>query len=124
MIKKLYASVREFKKPAILTLVLIVGEVFLEVLIPFITAELVNAIKAGAHMADVARTGLLLVLMAMLSLACGGGAGFTCAKASSGFARNLRHDVFEKVQGFSFENIDKFSNASLVTRMTTDYRYK
>ncbi len=120
MIKKLYASVREFKKPAILTLVLIVGEVFLEVLIPFITAELVNAIKAGAHMADVARTGLILVLMAMLSLACGGGAGFTCAKASSGFARNLRHDVFEKVQGFSFENIDKFSNASLVTRMTTD----
>lgn len=120
MIKKLWASVREFKKPAILTLVLITGEVLLEVLIPFITADLVNSIKAGAHMADVARTGLVLVLMATASLACGGGAGFTCAKASSGYARNLRHDVYEKIQGFSFENIDKFSNASLVTRMTTD----
>ncbi len=120
MIKQLSASVREFKKPAILTLVFIIGEVFLEVLIPFITADLVNNIKAGIPMGEVAKTGLLLVLMAVLSLAFGGGAGFTSAKASSGFARNLRHDVFEKIQGFSFENIDKFSNASLVTRMTTD----
>ena len=120
MIKQLSASVREFKRPAILTLVLIIGEVFLEVLIPFITADLVNNIKAGVPMADVAKTGLLLVLMAVLSLACGGGAGFTSANAASGFARNLRHDVFEKIQSFSFENIDKFSNASLVTRMTTD----
>ena len=120
MIKKLAASIREFRRPAVLTLVFIVFEVFLEVLIPFITADLVNDIKAGAAIADVARTGLLLVLMAVLSLACGGGAGFTSAKAASGFARNLRHDVFEKIQSFSFENIDKFSNASLVTRMTTD----
>ena len=120
MIKKLASCVREYKLPTILTLIFIVGEVFLEVLIPFNTAELVNAIKAGVSMSAVVKTGGLLVLMAMLSLCCGGAAGYFAAKASAGFAKNLRHDIFSRVQAFSFENIDRFSSASLVTRMTTD----
>ena len=120
MIRKLVGSVREYKTPALLTLLLMVGEVFFEVLIPFITADMVNAIKAGAPMADVLKTGLVLLAMAMASLACGGLGGLTCAKASAGFGKNLRRDIFTRVQGFSFENIDRFSSASLVTRMTTD----
>ena len=120
MIKKLASCVREYKLPTILTLIFIVGEVFLEVLIPFNTADLVNAIKAGVSMSAVVKTGGLLVLMAMLSLCCGGAAGYFAAKASAGFAKNLRHDIFSRVQAFSFENIDHFSSASLVTRMTTD----
>ena len=120
MLKRLMASVREFKRPTILTLIFIVGEAVIEVFIPFITAELVNEIKAGVDMNEIIKLGVLLVVLAMLSLTCGGIAAFTCAKASSGFARNLRSDVFSKVQTFSFENIDKFSSSSLVTRMTTD----
>ena len=120
MFRRLMASVREFKLPTILTLIFIVGEAVIEVFIPFITAELVNEIKAGADMGEIIKIGVLLVILAMLSLTCGGIAGFTCAKASAGFARNLRSDIFSKVQTFSFENIDKFSSSSLVTRMTTD----
>ena len=116
-------SVREFKKPTILTLLLIIGEVFIEVLIPFYTAELVNRIKAGVEMQSVVRLGLILVVMALLSLACGAAAGFAGARASAGFARNLRRDIFEKIQHFSFGNIDRFSAPSLVTRMTTDIGY-
>ena len=123
MIRKLTSCIREYKLPTILTLIFIVGEVFLEVLIPFYTADLVNAIKAGVPMSVVVRTGLILILMAMLSLCCGSTAGYTCAKASAGFAKNLRHDIFSRVQTFSFENIDRFSSASLVTRMTTDVVY-
>lgn len=120
MIKTLAKSIREYKTPTILTLIFIIGEVFIEVLIPFLTADLVNQIKAGSEMSLVVKSGLILVVMAIVSLACGGIAGFTCAKASAGFAKNLRGDIFRRVQGFSFENIDKFSTASLVTRMTTD----
>ncbi len=120
MFKKLLGSVREYKKPTILTLVLIVGEVILECLIPFLTADLINQIKGGVPMNDVIKTGIILAVMAVCSLACGGIAGLTCAKASSGFAKNLRHDVFSKIQDFSFSNIDKFSSSSLVTRLTTD----
>ena len=124
MFKRLLQCVREFKKPTVLTMIFIVGEVIIECLIPFITADLVNAVQAGAGnagmMPEILKTGALLVCMALASLACGGIAGFTCAKASSGFARNLRGDIFHKVQDYSFENIDKFSSSSLVTRMTTD----
>ena len=120
MLKRLMASVREFKRPTILTLIFIVGEAVIEVFIPFITAELVNEIKAGVDMNEIIKLGVLLVILAMVSLTCGGIAAFTCAKASSGFARNLRSDIFSKVQTYSFENIDKFSSSSLVTRMTTD----
>ncbi|MGM9642540.1 MAG: ABC transporter ATP-binding protein [Eubacteriales bacterium] len=120
MIKRLAGCIREYRLPTILTLIFIIGEVVIEVLIPFITADLVNTIKAGAEMSELLLTGALLVGMAMVSLCCGGIAGFTCAKASSGFAKNLRGDLFRRIQTYSFENIDKFSTASLVTRLTTD----
>lgn len=120
MIKRLMASIREFKKPSIITLILMVGEVVIEVLIPFITANLVNMIKASTSIDVVIKQGVLLVIMAFLSLACGGLAAFTAAKASSGFARNLRCDMFNAIQSYSFENVDNFSSSSLVTRMTTD----
>ncbi len=120
MFKRLAACVREYKKPTVLTLIFIICEVIIEVFLPFITAALVNDIKNGTEIMTIVRTGLLLILMAMLSLCCGGIAGFTCSKASAGFAKNLRHDIFERIQDYSFENIDKFSSSSLVTRMTTD----
>ncbi len=120
MLKKLAGCIREYKKSTIATLVLIILEVVIEVIIPFITANLVNQIKAGVPMSEVLTVGGLLIVLAVISLACGAGAGVTCARASAGFAKNLRHDAFERVQTYSFENIDKFSSASLVTRMTTD----
>ncbi len=120
MIKKLVKCVREYKLPSILSLIFIIGEVIIEVLIPFITADLVNSIKAGADMPELLTTGAILVVMAVVSLTCGAAAGFASAKASAGFAKNVRGDVFKKLQTYSFENIDKFSTASLVTRLTTD----
>ena len=120
VIKTLVKSLREYKKPALLTLLMISGEVFFEVLIPFFTADMVNMIKAGAPLGQVTSLGLKLVGMAVLSLLFGAGAARACADASTGFARNLRQDMFTRVQSFSFENIDRFSSASLVTRMTTD----
>lgn len=120
MIKKLAGSIREFKLPSIITILFMIGEVIIECLIPFITANLVNRIKAGEEISSVIATGAVLVVMAILSLTCGGVAGYTSAKASSGFARNLRHDIFSRIQTYSFTNIDKFSTASLVTRLTTD----
>lgn len=120
MIGKILKSVREFKAPTILTFLLMVGEAVMECIIPFITANLMNQIKNGIGINALLSTGLILVLMAMLSLSFGGFAGYTSAKASAGFARNLRNDLFYKVQGFSFDNVDKFSSASLVTRLTTD----
>jgi len=120
MIRKLAKSVREFKLPAIVTLLLMVGEVLIEVFIPFITKELITEIQLGVPIENVIKIGVLLVIMALLSLSCGGVAAFTGSKASAGFARNLRHDIFGRVQTYSFENIDKFSATSLVTRLTTD----
>ncbi|MBR2294260.1 MAG: ABC transporter ATP-binding protein [Clostridiales bacterium] len=119
-VKTILRSVRDAKKPTLMTLVFILGEVFLEVLIPFITSQLVNDINAGAEISNIVKTGGLMLLAAILSLLCGAAAGFFCSKASAGLSRNLRKDVFAKVQSFSFSNIDKFSTASLVTRMTTD----
>ncbi|MBQ8149141.1 MAG: ABC transporter ATP-binding protein [Clostridia bacterium] len=120
MIKRLLKCVREFKTPTILTLVFIVGEVIIETFIPYTTANMVNQIKAGVEISQLLKTGLLIFGMACLSLCCGGFAAYTAARAGAGFARNVRHDVFYKVQSYSFENIDKFSSSSLVTRMTTD----
>ena len=116
----LFKCVREYKKPTLLTLLFIVLEAVIETVIPFITANLVNKIKAGVDMSYIVKTGILLTVLACLSLVCGAVAGFTSSKASAGFAKNVRHDIFEKVQTYSFENIDKFSSSSLVTRMTTD----
>lgn len=120
MLKRLAACIREYKTPTILTLILIIGEAVIETFIPFITADMVNQIKYGAEMGAILAVGGRLVLMACLSLCCGGLAAYTCSKASTGFAKNLRHDMFENIQAFSFGNIDKFSSSSLVTRMTTD----
>lgn len=120
MLKTFTKCIREYKKPTLLTFIFIVGEAIIETLIPFLTANLVNNIKAGCEMATILRTGGMLVIMAAASLCCGGIAGLTCAKASAGFAKNLRSDIFDKIQSFAFSNIDKFSSASLVTRMTTD----
>ncbi|SEW36450.1 ATP-binding cassette, subfamily B [Ruminococcaceae bacterium KH2T8] len=119
-VKTILKSLREFKKPTILTLVFIIGEVFLEVLIPFITARTIDDINAGASMSDIGLTCGLMIVAAMASLACGALAGKTGAQASAGLAKNVRKDMYEKIQTFSFSNIDKFSTASLVTRMTTD----
>ena len=120
VIKTLAKCLREYKKATILTLVFIALEVFIEVLIPFFTADMVNMIKAGVPMAEVAVLGIKLTVMALASMGCGAIAARTCADAASGFARNVRRDMYVKVQEFSFHNIDKFSTASLVTRMTTD----
>ncbi len=120
MWKRLLGSVREYKKPSLLTLFFITGEVVIEVLLPFITADLVNRVKNGTDMQEILKTGLVLVIMAIVSLSFGGLAAVTCSKASAGFAKNLRTDIYHAVGKFAFSNIDKFSSASLVTRMTTD----
>ncbi len=120
MIKILAKSIREYKTPSLLAPLFVIGEVIMECIIPFVTANLVNQIKAGCSMDVILRYGLVLVIMAMLSLAFGAAAGTACAKASCGFAKNLRKDMFYRIQGYSFENIDKFSVSSLVTRLTTD----
>ena len=120
MIKELAKSVREYKKASIATPILVSFEVLLECSLPFITALLVNEIKAGITMSTLASYSGILIVMALLSLMFGFLAGTTCATASCGLARNLRKDLFYKIQTFSFQNIDSFSNTSLVTRMTTD----
>ncbi len=120
MLKKFLSCIREYKKATFLTLSFIIGEALIESVIPFITSSLVNKVQDGEPIAAVLKTGALLIFMAVLSLCCGGIAGYTSAKASAGFAKNLRHDLFYKVQNYSFSNIDKFSSSSLVTRMTTD----
>ena len=120
MIKILAKSIREYKKPAILTPILVTGEVVFECIIPYLIAQLVNQIQAGCEMIVIVKYGTVLVVLALLSLLLGAMAGSYCATASCGLARNLRKDMFYKIQSYSFENIDKFSVSSLVTRMTTD----
>lgn len=120
MYKELMKSIREFKKPSILSPVFVTIEVLMECIIPFYVAELVNQIKAGCGMDVIVKYGCILIVMAGISLTGGVLAGTAAATASTGFARNLRKDIFYKVQNYSFENIDKFSTPSLVTRMTTD----
>ena len=120
MIKTLARSIREYKKASILTPLLVTVEVILECIIPFVIANLVNQMQAGCTMDVIVKYGAALIIMSLLSLVFGGAAGATCAKASAGFARNLRKDMFYKIQDYSFENIDKFSVSSLVTRLTTD----
>ncbi len=120
MIRQLAGSIREYKRTSIATPILVSGEVVLECTIPFVIASLVNEVKAGCDMNSLLRYGLLLIGMAAFSLLFGALAGMTCSTASCGLARNLRKDMFYSIQGYSFENIDKFMTSSLVTRMTTD----
>ncbi len=120
IIQRLAGSVREYKKSSILTPIFVSFEVAMECIIPFYIAKLVNAVKDGCEMRLLLHYGVLLALMAVLSLLFGALAGITCADASCGLAKNLRKDLFYSIQKYSFENIDKFQTSSLVTRMTTD----
>ncbi len=119
-IRRLASCIGEYKVPTILTPVFMIGEVGLEVLMPFITADLISEIQHGCGLDVIVKYGIILFVMALLSLGCGAAGGYTASKASAGFAKNLRYKIFDKVQMFSFESIDKFSSSSLVTRMTTD----
>lgn len=120
MIKRLLKSVREFKKDALLTPFFVVLEVVMEVIIPLVMALLIDKGIDGQDMAAIWKYGIILVACAMLALVFGAAAGTFAARASTGFARNLRHDMYYNVQNFSFSNIDKFSTGSIVTRLTTD----
>ena len=120
MIKTLAKSIREYRGAAIATPLLVSGEVLFESLIPFGTASLIDQVKAGAPLPTLLAYGGVLAAMALISLAFGAAAGITCAKASVGLSRNLRKDMFHAIQGFDFATIDRFSNSSLVTRLTTD----
>ena len=120
MIKTLMGCIREYKKPSILTPIYVSVEVIVECIIPFFIAKLINHIEDGSETRLVLLYGAALIGLAFISLFFGALAGSTCATASSGFAKNIRHDLFYKVQEFSFANIDRFSTSSLVTRLTTD----
>ena len=119
MIRIIRHSLREYKTPAIMTMVLVIVEGILECMIPFTIAQLITGIRA-ADMALIQKYGLVLICLAVFSLLTGAGAGFASADAVTGLSRNLRKDMFAKIQTFSFENIDKFSTPSIVTRLTTD----
>ena len=118
--KTLGGSIRENKKNSLIAPIFVAGEVVIECTIPFITSHLINELNAGVEMGTIARYGAMLAVLALISLACGTIAGIACSIASTGFARNLRHDMFAAIQTFSFSNIDRFSTNSLVTRLTTD----
>ncbi|MDO5027232.1 MAG: ABC transporter ATP-binding protein [Tissierellia bacterium] len=120
MIRTLSKSIREYKKESILTPIAVILEVIFENLIPFLIANLVNTLQTGAVIEDVVKSGLLVLLFAVISLIFGVMAGNWAAAAATGLAKNLRGDMFKKIQAFSFGNINKFSSSSLVTRMTTD----
>jgi len=113
-------SIGEFKRDTILTPLFVLIETILEILIPFRTADLVDTLRTGAELNAVIQSGAVLAAMAMLSLLFGTLSGISVAKASTGFARNLRRDMFRNIQNFSFTTIDAFSSSSLVTRLTTD----
>ena len=120
IMRNLMKSIRDYKPYTVATPLLVLGEVACEMTIPFVTANLIDTIKVGATVEELLPTSGLLVLLAIISLAFGAAAGITCSHASCGFAKNLRHDLFYKIQTFSFANIDDFSSSSLVTRLTTD----
>ena len=119
-IKVLKKSIRDYKLPSILTPIFIIGEVVLETLIPTVMAVLIDEISKSISMDPIIKYGLILLEMALASLLCGFIAGKFAATASCGYARNLRHDMYYKIQDFSFAEIDRFSTSSLVTRLTTD----
>ena len=119
MVKTLLQSIREYKKASILTPIYVALEVLLECILPFVMADLIDHMD-GTSMDPVIKYGLVLLIMAFLSLLCGVLSGREAATAACGFAKNLRHDLFYRIQTFSFADVDKFSSSSLVTRMTTD----
>lgn len=120
MNKTLLKSVREYKKQSVLAPFFVILEVLMEVLIPMEMAKIIDVGIMQGNLSYIVRRGLILVIMAMLALYFGIIAGKMAATAGAGYAKNLRHDIFYKVQEFSFKNIDRFSTSGLVTRMTTD----
>ena len=120
MVKQLSGCVRQYKKDAVLTPLFVIGEVILEVMVPLIMANLIDFGINTGDMGYVIKTGIILIIFCMASLFCGVMSGKYAASASAGFAANLRQDMYYKVQDYSFKNIDKFSTASIVTRLTTD----
>ena len=120
LVRTLGKSLREYRKPSILTPIFVVVEGVLEILIPTVMASLIDEGITGKSMPAIVKFGLILLACSLCSLAAGSLAGKFAAIAGAGFAKNLRHDEFEKVQGFSFTNIDKFSTGSIITRLTTD----
>src|SRR5690554_2949703 len=121
MIKKLVLFLGEYKKATILTPIMVVFEVVLELMIPLLMARIVDyGIQGEGGMSYTIRMGLLMILMAIIALIFGALSGKFAAEAGMGFAKNIRSGLFEKIQGYSFANVDKFSTASLVTRLTTD----
>lgn len=120
MIKTLMKSIREYKKPSLLAPLFVTGEVILEVIIPWLMANLIDYGVDLGDMDYIVKTGVALIISCLISLLFGALSGKFAAEASAGFAKNLRHDMFYAVQNFSFKNIDKFSTASIVTRLTTD----
>ena len=119
LLKTLMKCIREYKLVSILTPIFISIEVVMETLMVFVIKDLINLMESGS-IEGIYKYAIILVVLALVSLACGIANGITGAKASAGFASNVRHDVFHKIQDFSFENIDKFQTSSLVTRLTTD----
>ena len=120
IIRVLKKSIREYKRDSILTPIFVAFEALVECVIPMMVANLVNKMQNGCDLSVIVKYGVILIIMACFSLLFGALAGITAANASAGFGKNLRKDLFEAVQNFSFENIDRFSTSSLVTRMTTD----
>lgn len=120
IIRVLKKSIREYKRDSILTPVLVAFEALVECIIPLMVANLVNRMQNGCDLSVIMKYGVILIIMACFSLLFGALAGIKAANASAGFGKNLRKDLFVAVQNFSFENIDRFSASSLVTRMTTD----
>ncbi len=120
MIKTLLKSVREYKKDSLLAPLFMIGEVSMEVLIPFFMAKLINNGVQAQNMNYILKMGLLLAFLCIISLACGMLSGKYAASAASGFSKNLRKDMYYNIQNFSFNNIDKFSTSSIITRLTTD----
>lgn len=119
IIGTLLGSIREYKKTSVLTLIFVTGEVLMECILPFVMAELIDRLS-GNSINPILQYGIVLLILAMISLACGFLSGRYAATASSGFARNLRKDLFYRTEEFSFADVDRFSSSSLVTRMTTD----
>ena len=121
MYKKVFSYLREYKKYAIMTPIIMIGEVLMEILIPYVMAEMINiGIKGDGGTSFTVKAGLAMIAMAVVSLCFGALGGVTAARAGMGFGKNLRGALFNKVQDYSFANVDKFSTASLVTRLTTD----
>lgn len=120
MLKRIGHSVREFKKYAFISPLLVAIETFIETFIPFLMAKMIDKGIVPGNLAYIERLGIFMLIGTFISLASGAGASWFSSKASAGFAKNLRHDLYYHIQDFSFEDVDHFSTSSIVVRLTTD----